>query len=127
MQHSHSSTAQPEKSYCASLEKIAAEVDLAVAERTEASSAIDPRLIAAVYALPAVGTELGILYVKHLDALVIQVEIFEIVELLQHEVAGIVKNIAARMIADAFEKHFERRAVVQVLAGMNLEATSTPN
>src|SRR5258708_18864623 len=36
--------------------------------------------------------------------------------------AGIKEDVAARMIAGALEKHFERHAVVQVFARMNLEA-----
>src|SRR3989454_6219959 len=35
---------------------------------------------------------------------------------------GIVQQVAARVSADALEEHLERHAVVQILAGMNLEA-----
>src|SRR6188474_1256685 len=56
-----------------------AEVDLPVAERTEASGAIDPRLEAAVHALPAGRVELGVLDVEDLDALVVDVDVVEVV------------------------------------------------
>ena len=73
------------------LGKDCGEIDLAVTERAEAAGAIDPGLIAAVDTLPAAGAELGILDVKHLDALVVEVDVFEIVELLQNKVARIEK------------------------------------
>jgi hypothetical protein len=65
--------------------------------------------------------ELRIFDVKHLDALVKEIQVLEVVELLQNEVAGIEKDVAAGMIAYAVEEHFECRAVVQVLAWVNLE------
>src|SRR5256884_1443849 len=98
------------------------EVHLAVAQRAEASGPIDPRLEPTIHALAAGRVELGVLDVEHADPLVIQVDILEIVELLQHEMAGIVQEIAALVPADAIEKHLERHAVVQILTGMDLEA-----
>src|SRR5262245_56316905 len=65
--------------------------------------------------------ELRVFYVKHLDAFVIDVNVFQIVELLQDEVAGIVKNIAALVPANGLGENFEGDAVVQVLAGMDFE------
>ncbi len=56
----------------------------------------------------------------------IEIDILEIVELLQHEVTGIVEQIAALVTADALEEHLERHAVVQILAGMDLEAGVDP-
>src|SRR6202008_3628240 len=61
-----------------------AEIDLAVAKRTEAPGAVDPRLEAAIDAGAAIGIELGILHVEHLDAVVIDVDVFQVVEGLQH-------------------------------------------
>ena len=46
----------------------------------------------------------------------------EVIELLQDEMAGVEEDVGARMIADAVEKHFEGRAVVEVFAGMDFEA-----
>src|SRR5438477_361553 len=57
--------------------------------------------------------------VDHADPLVIEIDILEIVELLQHEMAGIVEDIATLVTADAIEKHLERHAVMQILAGMD--------
>src|ERR1700756_2644014 len=103
------------------LRENAGEVDLAVARRAKASCAFHPGLIAAVYALASCGMKLRVFDVKHLDALVIKIQVLEIIELLQNEMAGIEKEVAARMIADAIEEHFERRAIVQIFARVNLE------
>ena len=121
-QHSHSSTAQPGKSYGRHLREDRREVDLPVAERAEAAGAVDPGLEAAVDALPAGRVELGILDVEDLDALVVDVDVVEVVELLQHEVARVVEHGSARVAADALEEHLEGHAVVQVLAGVDLVA-----
>src|SRR5690606_10830273 len=88
----------------------------------EAARPIDPRLIPAVRAGAAARPELGILHVEGLDALVIEIDEREVVELLEHEVARVVKNARARMSADRFDETLERRAVVQILARMQLEA-----
>ncbi len=57
---------------------------------------------------------------KHPNALVIDVDELEIVERLQHVVAGIVENAGARVIVDGCEEAFERHAVVQIFARMDL-------
>ena len=98
------------------------EIDLAIAQGAESSGAIDPGLKASVDALAACRKELGILHVKHFNAVVIEVDVFEIVELLDDEVARIVEEVAARVIVEALEKHFERHAVVEIFAGVDLEA-----
>lgn len=98
------------------------EIDLAVAGGTKASGAREPRLIAAVDALTAGGIKFGVLDVKHFDARVIEVDELEVVELLKDEVTGVEENVGAGMIADAFEEHFERGAVVEIFAGMDFEA-----
>src|SRR5213593_1224850 len=102
------------------------EVHLTVAQRTEPAGAIDPRLEPAIHALAAGRIELGILDVKHADLVVIEVDVLEIVELLQHEVTGIVQQVAACVSAHALEEHLERHPIVQILAGMDLEAGVDP-
>src|SRR5208337_4425388 len=102
--------------------KNAAEVDLAVAERAEAPRPLDPRRIARIDALPPGRIELGILDVERLDPLVVDVDEFEIIELLQHEVRRIVVDRAALVALDRVEEALECRAVEQVLAGMELVA-----
>jgi hypothetical protein len=74
----------------------AGEIDLPVAERAEAAGAVDPALVAGIDALPAGRVELGVLDVKRLDALVVDVDEGEIVELLQQEVRRVVVDVAAR-------------------------------
>ena len=97
----------------------AAEIDLSVAERTEAARALDPGRIAAIDALPPGRIELGVLDVKRLDALVIDVDEGEIVELLQHEMRGIVEDVAALVALQRLQEPLEGRAVENVLARMN--------
>ena len=100
----------------------AAEIDLPVAQRAEAAGPVDPALITRVDALAAGRIELGVLDVERLDALVIDVDEGQIVELLQQEVRRVVVDVAALVAADRVEEHLEGGAVEHVLAGMNLEA-----
>ena len=104
------------------LRENAGEIDLSVAERAEAAGALDPGRIAGIDALPAGRIELGVLHVKGLDALVIDVDEGEIVELLQHEMRGIVVDRAALVAFQRVEEPLEGRAVEHVLAGMDFIA-----
>src|ERR1700694_2226329 len=67
------------------LGKYGAEIHLAISRRTKPSCPVHPGLISPIHALPAGRTKLRILHVKHPDALVIYIEEFQIIELLQHE------------------------------------------
>ena len=100
----------------------AAEIDLPVAERAEAAGAVGPALVAGIDALPSGRIELGVLDVERLDPLVIDVDEFEIVELLQQEMRRVVIDVAALVAADRVEEHLEGRAVEHVLARMDLVA-----
>ena len=82
----------------------------------------DPALVAGIDALPAGRVELGVLHVEGLDALVVDVDEVEIVELLQQEMRRIVVDVAARVPADRVEEHLEGGAVENVLARMDLVA-----
>src|SRR3546814_10475105 len=97
-----------------------AEIDLPVAQRAEAAGAIDPVLKPAIDPRTSGGVEFGVLDVEHADPLVINVDELQIVERLQHIMAGIIEDVGARMIVDAREEAFEGHPVVQILAGMNL-------
>ena len=59
---------------------------------------------------------------KHPDALVVDVDVVQVVELLQHEVARVVENVAALVVVHALQEHLEGDAVVQVLTRMDLVA-----
>src|SRR5260370_17656254 len=59
---------------------------------------------------------------KHPDALVIQIDEFQVIELLQREMARVKKYIASRMVANALQKHFKRHSVMQIFPRMNLKA-----
>ena len=55
---------------------------------------------------------------ERLDALVVDIYEIEILELLQHKMAWVVKNIGANVVFNLIKEHFERRSVVQILARM---------
>ena len=103
-QHSHSSTAQRGIAVLRHLGEDAGEIDLPVAERAEAPRPLDPGRIARIDALPPGRIELGVLDVERLDPLVVDVDEFEIVELLQHEVRRIVVDRAALVALTASRK-----------------------
>ena len=98
------------------------EIDLPIAQRAEASCAIDPILVAAIHARPSVGPELRILHMKRAHPIVIEVQELQIIQLLQNHVARVVENIRALVIVHHFQKSLERYAVMQVLARMQLVA-----
>src|SRR5262245_17481288 len=80
------------------------EVDLPVAERTETTRAVLPVLVAAVHTRAPVRPELGVLHVEADDALVIELDVLQVVELLQHEVARVVEQARTRMLVDVIEE-----------------------
>src|SRR5579863_4222832 len=100
----------------------AAKIDLPVAERAEAARPLDPRRIARIDALPAGRIELAVLDVERLDPLMVDVDEFEVVELLQYEMRRVVVDRATLVALDRIEEALERRSVEQVLAGMELVA-----
>ena len=102
------------------------EIDLPVAQRAEPSGAIHPCLIAAVDARPAVRAKLGILDVEAADAVVIDVEERQIIQLLQDEMAGIVQDVRPFVISRRRQEPFEGDAVVQILARMDFERQIDP-
>ena len=100
----------------------AGKIHLAITQGPEPARAVDPALIAGIDALAAVRIELGILHVIGADALVIDVDERQIVELLQQEVRRIVVDLAARVAAERLQEHLEGGAVEDVLAGMDFIA-----
>src|SRR5262249_46476542 len=97
------------------------EVDLPVAEGAVAGGALQPRLISGIEALFAGRAELGIFHVKAFDAVMVQIDERNVVQSLFDEVAGVIVDRAARMIADRGKELLERFAVENVLAGMELK------
>src|SRR5260370_1785877 len=81
------------------------EIHLPISRRTKPPRSIHPRLIAPVNALPPARTKLRILRMKHLDPFVIQIDELQIIELLQHEMAGTKKYIASRILPHPPHKH----------------------
>ena len=73
---------------------MAFEVDLPVTERTETTRAVFPCLKATVDPLPPGRPELGILDVEGLDPFMVDIDVAQIIELLQHEMAGVVQRFA---------------------------------
>src|SRR5580704_5340995 len=68
------------------------EVDLAVTQGAKAARAVEPGLVAAVDSLATGGIEFGILYMEHADAVVIDIDIFEVVEALEYEVRRVIEQ-----------------------------------
>jgi hypothetical protein len=94
-----------------------AEIHLPIAQRAEAAGAVHPGFVPAVDADATVRVELGVLDVEGLDALVVEVDEGDVVELLQQEVARVVVDAGARVAADRVDEALEGGAVVDVLAG----------
>src|SRR3546814_10911253 len=69
------------------------EIDLPVAQRAEAAGAVDPVLKPAIDPRTSGGVEFGVLDVEHADPLVINVDELQIVECLQHIMAGDRKSV----------------------------------
>ena len=59
---------------------------------------------------------------ERLDALVVVIDEREVVELLQHEVAGVIENARGLVATHGIEESLERHAIVQVFARMDLVA-----
>src|SRR5262249_22223443 len=96
------------------------EIDLPIAWRSKPTGPLDPRLKAAVGARLSVRSKFRVLHVEHLDALVVMVDVGEVVERLQHKMTWIVHDVAALVAPDALEKHLERQTIVKILRGMDL-------
>src|SRR5581483_1202429 len=96
------------------------EVNLPIPHAAEATRAILPVLVAAIDARSWRGMIFGVFDMKCLDMVLVVVEIADIVQLLQHEMRGIVENMDAGMVARRGEKAFKCNAVVQVFARMDL-------
>src|SRR5690606_2982712 len=73
-------------------------------------------------ALTACRVELGILLMEHADAVLVDVDIVEIVEALQNVVRWVVEHAGAGMVAGALQEHLIGDAVMQVLTRMDLVA-----
>src|ERR1700678_321922 len=97
------------------------EIHLAITQRSESSRAIHPRLKTSVHSLSRGGIKFRIFHVEHFYSRVIQIDVLQVIQLLQHEVAWVIKKIAARMPLEPIQKHFEGRTIVNVFAGMNFE------
>src|ERR1019366_4204761 len=98
------------------------EIYLPISQGAEATGTIDPILITAVHTRPPVWPELRIFDVECANTLVIKIEEFKIVHLLQNHVAWVVKDICTSMVFDNRKKPIKCGAVMQVFAGMQLIA-----
>ena len=66
-----------------------AKINLPITKRAEAPGPVDPRLEATIHTLAPVRAEFGILDMEGLDTVVIEVNVFQIVELLKHKMARV--------------------------------------
>src|SRR5437899_8943443 len=76
------------------LGKNSSKIHLPVTERTEPARALYPRLISAVYTLPARWVKLRVFHMNHFDSRMINIEKREVIKLLQNKMAGIEQNVA---------------------------------
>src|SRR4029077_16920996 len=97
------------------------EVDLPVAEGTVAGSTFKPRLISGIEALFPGRAKLGVFHVKALDTLMVDVDERDVVKSLLDEMAGVIVDVAAGMIADRGQESLERFPVENVLAGVQFK------
>src|SRR5690606_14675409 len=74
------------------------EIDLPIAGRAEASRSFHPVQVAAIHAGAATGAELRILHMEGANARVVVIDVRQIVQLLQHEVAGVIKDAGRDMV-----------------------------
>ena len=63
---------------------------------------------------------------EHLDAIFVDVDVGEVVELLEHEVRRVVENVAGLVALHSLEKHLEGFAVEDVFTRMHFEAAVLP-
>jgi len=99
---------------------------LTIHRANETSGPLEPVEIAAIWPGTPVRAKFGILDMKGADAIVIQVDERQVVQLLQDKMTGIEQDVGARVIIDGGQKPFERGPVVQILARMQLKHRSTP-
>ncbi len=59
---------------------------------------------------------------KHTDAFMIEIDIAQIVELLQNEMRGIIKQTGSRMVIHFFQESFISNTIMEIFAGMNFVA-----
>ena len=78
------------------------EINLPVAQRTEAAGTISPTGIASVHPCLSIGPKLGVFHMEGLDPFVVEIDELHIIELLQHKMRRVVQDIAARMVIDRF-------------------------
>jgi len=98
------------------------EIDLPVAQGAEASGAVHPALVAAIYALPAGGIKFGVLDMEHADAFVVDIDIFQVVETLQDEMGGVVQEAGPGMVIGVLQEGLIGDTVVQVFSRVDLIA-----
>jgi hypothetical protein len=103
------------------LRKNGGEIHLAITKRSETARPRNPGLIPAINSLPPARPELCVFHMKHFYSTVIDINEFEIIKLLENEMAGIVQNIAAFVPSNSLQKHIEAYAVMQIFAGVQFK------
>src|ERR1700722_346627 len=104
------------------LPKDQSEPHLTAAKGAKASRAFDPALVAAINALASRRIEFGVFYMEHPDAFVINVDVLQVVEALQHKVGGVIEQAGSGMVTGVLQERLVGNAVVQVLSGVDLIA-----
>src|SRR5690606_35447773 len=80
-------------------------VYLAIARTSIPTRSFQPTLVTAKCTLFARGIKLSIFYMKSSYALVVKIDIPDIVEALQHKMRGVVQNAGTGMVVHFFQEH----------------------
>src|SRR5262245_17351290 len=103
----------------------ALEIDLPIAQGAEPAGSLRPRLVAAVDPHPAAGPELGVLDMEAGDALPVELDELQVIELLQQQVARVVVDARGRVVPCVLQEQLEGGAVEEVRPRMKLIPENT--
>src|SRR5678815_4013542 len=97
-------------------------IHLTIPKRPVARRPLQPRLVSRVHPLPATRIELRVFHMKALDSLVVDVDELQVVQTLLDEVAGVIVDVAARVIVDFLQEPLEGHAIKEIRRGVDFEA-----
>src|SRR5690606_5534114 len=97
-------------------------INLTIAQRAEPARPVYPILKTTVHTTFPRWIKLGILHMEHFDVRMIEINVLQIVQLLQHKMTWIVQDVYTWMVPRLFQKPFESDAIMQILTGVYLVA-----
>ena len=97
-------------------------IDLSITKGPEPSCPIYPRLIARINPLPTGWIKLCVFDMEHLDPILVDVDVIQIIHALKHVMRWVIKHVASGVAIHPFKKHFKGGPVMQVFAWVYLIA-----